>query len=159
MFFGHKVCGILAPWPEIQLTVSALEREVLTTRPPGKFLDISGFWCAHAKIPGSCQVSSGSGSPRLREKTWVWVMFWGLWTCRWYLKWREKMQTVSRGRKRARTEPKDVGKWQIVDEIKEERSEDGGKKAKRTKIRSAKWGQRTYYENIETYYGFLSRDQ
>lgn len=33
------------------------------------------------------------------------------------------MQTVSRGRKRARTEPKDVGKWQIADEIKEERSE------------------------------------
>ena len=48
------------------------------------------------------------------------------------------MQTVSRGRTRARTEPKEVGKWQIVDEIKEERSENGGKKAKRTKIRSAK---------------------
>ena len=43
MFFGHKECGILAPRPEVQLTVSALEGEVLTTRPPGKFLDISGF--------------------------------------------------------------------------------------------------------------------
>ena len=38
-FFGHKACGILAPWPGIEPAPSALEGKVLTTGPPGK----SGF--------------------------------------------------------------------------------------------------------------------
>ena len=32
-FFGHKSHGILAPWPEIEPTPTALEGEVLTTEP------------------------------------------------------------------------------------------------------------------------------
>ena len=40
-FFGHKACGILAPWPGIKPTPPALEGEVLTTGPPGKSL---WFW-------------------------------------------------------------------------------------------------------------------
>ena len=35
-FFGFKVCRILAPWPGIKPTSSALEAKVLTTGPPGK---------------------------------------------------------------------------------------------------------------------------
>ena len=37
-FFGHEACGILAPWPGIEPTPTALEGEVLTTEPPGKSL-------------------------------------------------------------------------------------------------------------------------
>ena len=36
-FFGNKWCGILTPWPGIKPTPPALEGEVLTTGPPGKF--------------------------------------------------------------------------------------------------------------------------
>ena len=35
-FFGREACGILAPWPGIKPSPSALEGEVLTTGPPGK---------------------------------------------------------------------------------------------------------------------------
>ena len=35
-FFGLKICGILAPRLEIQLTLPALKGKLLTTRPPGK---------------------------------------------------------------------------------------------------------------------------
>ena len=35
-FFGLKACGILSPWPQIELTFPALEGKVLTTGPPGK---------------------------------------------------------------------------------------------------------------------------
>ena len=35
-FFGYKACGILAPWPGIELVPPVLESEVLTTGPPGK---------------------------------------------------------------------------------------------------------------------------
>ena len=35
-FFGHEACGILAPWPGIQLMPPALEGNVLTTGLPGK---------------------------------------------------------------------------------------------------------------------------
>ena len=34
-FFGYKACGILTPWPGIELALPALESEVLTTGPPG----------------------------------------------------------------------------------------------------------------------------
>ena len=34
--FGHKPCGILAPWPGIKPTPPALEGEVSTTGPAGK---------------------------------------------------------------------------------------------------------------------------
>ena len=36
LFFGCKVCGILAPQPGIKSATSALEGQVLTTGPPGK---------------------------------------------------------------------------------------------------------------------------
>ena len=36
-FFGHKACGILAPWPGTELTSPALESEVLTTGLPEKY--------------------------------------------------------------------------------------------------------------------------
>ena len=36
VFFGLKICGILAPRLEIQLTLPALKGKLLTTRPPGK---------------------------------------------------------------------------------------------------------------------------
>ena len=36
--FGQKACGILVPWPGIELTPHALEDEVLTTGPLGKLL-------------------------------------------------------------------------------------------------------------------------
>ena len=36
-FFDCKACGILAPWPGIEPIPPALEREVLTTGPPGEF--------------------------------------------------------------------------------------------------------------------------
>ena len=36
-FFGHEVCGILAPLPGIELKTPVLEGEVLTTRPPVKY--------------------------------------------------------------------------------------------------------------------------
>ena len=35
-FFGHKTCGILAPWPGIEPAPPALEGEALTTEPSGK---------------------------------------------------------------------------------------------------------------------------
>ena len=35
-FFGFKACGILAPRPEIEPTLCALEGKVLTTGPPKK---------------------------------------------------------------------------------------------------------------------------
>ena len=38
LFFGHKGCTILAPWPRIEPTASALEGEVLTTGLPGSIL-------------------------------------------------------------------------------------------------------------------------
>ena len=34
--FGHEACGVLAPWPGIELTFLALEGEVLTTGLPQK---------------------------------------------------------------------------------------------------------------------------
>ena len=42
--FGHKVCGILAPWPAIEPTTLALEGEVLTTGLPGKSPNILFFF-------------------------------------------------------------------------------------------------------------------
>ena len=36
--FGQKACRILVPWPGIELAPPALEGEVLTTGPLGKFL-------------------------------------------------------------------------------------------------------------------------
>ena len=38
-FFGHEACGILAPWPGIEPTPTALEGEVLAAEPPGKSLN------------------------------------------------------------------------------------------------------------------------
>ena len=38
-FFGCKACGILAPPPGTEPTLTALEDEVLTPGPPGKFQD------------------------------------------------------------------------------------------------------------------------
>ena len=35
-FFGFKVCGILVPWPGIELAPFAMEGEFLTTGPPRK---------------------------------------------------------------------------------------------------------------------------
>ena len=37
-FFGHKVCGILAPQPGIKPAPLALEGVVFTTGPPGNSL-------------------------------------------------------------------------------------------------------------------------
>ena len=37
-FFGPEACGILAPWPGIELAPPALEGKVLTTGSPGKSL-------------------------------------------------------------------------------------------------------------------------
>ena len=34
--FGHEACGILVPWPGIELVSLALKGEVLTTGQPGK---------------------------------------------------------------------------------------------------------------------------
>ena len=39
--FGHTACGILAPWPGLELTPPALEGEVPTTEPPGKSLEVA----------------------------------------------------------------------------------------------------------------------
>ena len=36
--FGQEACGILSPWPGTEPAPSALEGEVVTTGPPGKFL-------------------------------------------------------------------------------------------------------------------------
>ena len=36
--FGHEACGILASQPGIELAPLALEDQVLTTGPPGKWL-------------------------------------------------------------------------------------------------------------------------
>ena len=36
-FFGHKPCGILTPWSDIEPTPPALEGEVLTSGLPWKF--------------------------------------------------------------------------------------------------------------------------
>ena len=44
IFFGHKLCGILASWPEIKLAPLTLEGKVLTTGPPGKSLYFSEVW-------------------------------------------------------------------------------------------------------------------
>ena len=41
MFFGCKTCEILAPWPGNWTLAPALEGEVLTTGPPGKYLLVS----------------------------------------------------------------------------------------------------------------------
>ena len=41
VFFGSEACGILAPWPGIKPTPSALEGQVLTTGPPGRSLVVS----------------------------------------------------------------------------------------------------------------------
>ena len=44
LVFGKEACGILAPRPGIELTPPALEGEVLTTGPPGKFLLLKFFF-------------------------------------------------------------------------------------------------------------------
>ena len=36
-FVGSEVCGILIPWPGIKLESPAIEGEVLTIGPPGKY--------------------------------------------------------------------------------------------------------------------------
>ena len=36
LFFGSKICGILAPWSGVELAPLAMEGEFLTTGPPGK---------------------------------------------------------------------------------------------------------------------------
>ena len=46
-FFGPEVCGILAPWPEIEPAPPASEGEVLTTGPPGK----SHYLSLNAALP------------------------------------------------------------------------------------------------------------
>ena len=38
-FFGHEVCGILAPWPGIKPTPPVLDGEILTTGLPAKSQD------------------------------------------------------------------------------------------------------------------------
>ena len=42
-FFGCEACGILAPWPGIEPTPSALEGKVLTTGLPRKSLLVIYF--------------------------------------------------------------------------------------------------------------------
>lgn len=43
-FSGHEACRVLAPWPGAKnLQPPALEGEVFTTGPPGKF-KLSFFW-------------------------------------------------------------------------------------------------------------------
>ena len=37
-FFGHKACGIWAPWPGTEPTLTVLEGEILTTGLPGNSL-------------------------------------------------------------------------------------------------------------------------
>ena len=50
-FFSHEACGILASWPGIKLAPPALEGKVLTTRPPGTFLDtVSLSWQTRSHI-------------------------------------------------------------------------------------------------------------
>ena len=56
-FFGPKACGMLAPWPGIELVPSALEGKVLTTGLPGKsttlchLLQYLGtIWCLWACV-------------------------------------------------------------------------------------------------------------
>ena len=44
-FFGQEACGILALWPRIEPEHSALEGEVLTTRPLGKSLSLGFYLC------------------------------------------------------------------------------------------------------------------
>ena len=39
-FFGHKACGIFAPHPGMEPTLTALEGKVLTARLPEKSLSI-----------------------------------------------------------------------------------------------------------------------
>ena len=43
-FFGHKLCGILASWPEIKLAPLTLDGKVLTTGLPGKSPYFSQVW-------------------------------------------------------------------------------------------------------------------
>ena len=43
LFFGHEACGILAPQPGIKSASLALEREVLTTGPPGKSHHVASY--------------------------------------------------------------------------------------------------------------------
>ena len=42
-FFGHKACGILAPHPRMEPTVTALEGKILTAGLPEKSLSIFFF--------------------------------------------------------------------------------------------------------------------
>ena len=37
-FFGHEACGILTPWPGIELAAPTLEGDILTTGPREKSL-------------------------------------------------------------------------------------------------------------------------
>ena len=69
--FGHEACGVLASWPGIEPSPSALEGEVLTTGPPGKSpqafdwsplcIPFFGFPCRKLKanlgviIPNNCR--------------------------------------------------------------------------------------------------------
>ena len=52
-FFGHKACGILAPWPGIEPAPPTVKGEVLISGPPGKspwesvFLVILSSWYLH----------------------------------------------------------------------------------------------------------------
>ena len=66
-FFGPEACGILAPWPRIKPTSTALEDEVSTTGPPGKspqcifntFLNLPMGLCFKG---GCCHFEGCSGS-------------------------------------------------------------------------------------------------
>ena len=42
-FFGHMACRILVPQPGIELSLPALEGEVLMAGPPGKFPSLKFF--------------------------------------------------------------------------------------------------------------------
>ena len=66
-FFGHRACGILAPWPGIEPASPALECEVLTTGPPGKSLrDISEM----EQMEVSGRMGTGQGQERRRHLQW-----------------------------------------------------------------------------------------
>ena len=63
--FGHKACGILAPWPGTKPMPLALEGEVLTTRLPGKSHTSCSWWYIFVLLLlllllYSCRISRGA---------------------------------------------------------------------------------------------------
>ena len=78
LIFGCKTCGILASWQGIEPAPSALESEVLTTRPPGDptMLGFVSCFCLYFVIQRETE-----GKPSVKWPGKIWRLLEITWGC------------------------------------------------------------------------------